>query len=690
MLSTVTSLLGSSTFADEDPILTQYAASLSGSAPAELKAIERLCRSLNLYTNLNDTDGQVQACDALCEMNHTPNGSLFLARAVMDQGTLPSLVVVLHGGKPEPCRAAAALLAEICGRASEQRKAVVRSGALKPLVSLLRHSDEPRLLREGARVLAALADEPTAVSSLLRESAPRALKHLCRSRAVQSHALAVRALGRLARGDENLLASAGLPRVFCSVASSSVLEARSAAAHEMRLLLQLPSRRPAMLGAGAVKVLLRCCDVLNEDLKLASLHALSLLLTGATMPTEAASSASPSAAASEAAAAEEARMHAASQLSELGGPAVLVNLADDPKPLVSCRALQLVEFLGREAIYHPALEQAKVVQLLVALSKGETLRPPPSEGDLTARSSGAASVSTGLQRDPASPTRNKSRWSSDSSGGGGAPRALFEEVAREGKQTIDKIGKALTDFTDKTKSRLGRGGSSALALSGSPRSRMPTMPQAWAPAGGELALSGSAEGGTLTAAGVSARPFPEHGAPATSEPPPLLPTASRLLIARSIANMLASSTAQLALVAAGGLPALLAMAGGGRGASSAPTALDGKADVRREVVRALARLCQSSLHAPALYREGALNVLLALLETAQRDNDERSLRHAACALGALTALPEVQIEVSRLKAVPSLVKLARSRVATRDRLSFSSSSCRPLPTSHLSQSSTVR
>ena len=40
---------------------------------------------------------------------------------------------------------------------------------------------------------------------------------------------------------------------------------------------------------------------------------------------------------------EEARATAVAQLSELGGPAVLVSLGDDPKPTVGCRALQLVE-----------------------------------------------------------------------------------------------------------------------------------------------------------------------------------------------------------------------------------------------------------------------------------------------------------------------------------------------------------
>ena len=42
----------------------------------------------------------------------------------------------------------------------------------------------------------------------------------------------------------------------------------------MRALLSA-ARRPAMLAAGAVRVLLRCCDVLNVVLKLAALHALA-------------------------------------------------------------------------------------------------------------------------------------------------------------------------------------------------------------------------------------------------------------------------------------------------------------------------------------------------------------------------------------------------------------------------------
>ena len=56
-----------------------------------------------------------------------------------------------------------------------------------------------------------------------------------------------------------------------------------------------------------------------------------------------------------------------------------------------------------------------------------------------------------------------------------------------------------------------------------------------------------------------------------------------------------------------------------------------------------------------------LDLRCASVRHAQASNDERALRHAACALGAFTALPEVQFDVSRLKAVASIVKLARSR-----------------------------
>ena len=132
MLSAVfDAVTGSSSFGDdEDPILQQYAFALSGSAPTELKALERWCRALNLYVNLGDAEGQVHACDALHEMckagaDSGRTGTL-LARACLDQGTLPSIVVVLHANREEPCRAASALLAELCAAGSEQRKAIVQ------------------------------------------------------------------------------------------------------------------------------------------------------------------------------------------------------------------------------------------------------------------------------------------------------------------------------------------------------------------------------------------------------------------------------------------------------------------------------------------------------------------------------------------------------------------------------------
>ena len=65
-------LFGSSSFGEDDePILQQYAFALSGTAPQELKALERWCRALNLYVNLGDAEGQVEACDALHEMCKT-------------------------------------------------------------------------------------------------------------------------------------------------------------------------------------------------------------------------------------------------------------------------------------------------------------------------------------------------------------------------------------------------------------------------------------------------------------------------------------------------------------------------------------------------------------------------------------------------------------------------------------------
>ena len=309
--------------------LAQYAHALRGNAPAELKALERHSRSLNMYVNIGDEEGQVKACDELSEMVRVGAGGL-AGRAIIDQGTLPSLVMVLQGRKTEPCRAAAALIAELCG-GTQQRHAIVRSGLIRSLVALLRHADEPRLLREGARVLASLANEPLAISQLLREGAPRALKHLCRSSATQAHARAVQALGQLAQQDGAVLTSAGLPRVLCAVVSTSVLEARAAAAGQMALLMMLPSHRPAMLDAGCLRVLLSCCDSLNESLQLTSLHALSILLSGADMTTAAAAAASPMERAAQQVHADETRLAATQQMASVGGLTTLVGVCSDPK-----------------------------------------------------------------------------------------------------------------------------------------------------------------------------------------------------------------------------------------------------------------------------------------------------------------------------------------------------------------------
>ena len=50
------------------------------------------------------------------------------------------------------------------------------------------------------------------------------------------------------------------------------------------MMLGTPSRRSLLLHAGVVKVLLRCCDVLNEGLKLSAIDGLHTLLTGAGLP----------------------------------------------------------------------------------------------------------------------------------------------------------------------------------------------------------------------------------------------------------------------------------------------------------------------------------------------------------------------------------------------------------------------
>ena len=54
-------------------------------------------------------------------------------------------------------------------------------------------------------------------------------------------------------------------------------------------------------------------------------------------------------------------------------------------------------------------------------------------------------------------------------------------------------------------------------------------------------------------------------------------------------------------------------------------------------------------------------VLLSTLHDAHAENDDKSCRYVACILGALTALPEVQLEIATRQAVVEVVRLSRSR-----------------------------
>jgi hypothetical protein len=253
--------------------LSQYVASLGGGSEEQV-ALEKSLRLLHMFVRFGDALGTVQACDALVQLIRTGGAT---RQAVLDGSALPSLVLVLQTDRPDSWRAATELLAELAAGDDHQRRALLRSGAVPPLVQHLRHATEPTLLREGARLLAALAVEPTAATALLREGAARALVHLCRSDALQAHALSVRALGQLALTDAELLRSPQVLRVRCRVAGGSVLEARLAATRELTSLLELPTNRPPLLRAHVVAVLLQCADSLNEELKLAALR-------GAPMP----------------------------------------------------------------------------------------------------------------------------------------------------------------------------------------------------------------------------------------------------------------------------------------------------------------------------------------------------------------------------------------------------------------------
>eukprot|EP00966_Prymnesium_polylepis_P234637 5427461-Prymnesium_polylepis.1 len=134
--------------------LDQYHAALTGDGGEILLKLERNARRLHMFTNLGDFEGLVQACDALTEMcRSTRQASEFgpainIDQAVLDQGVLTSLTVVLgRENQPESSRAAAELLAELASGA-EQRRALMHSGVLKPLVLQIRKASDPRLLRE--------------------------------------------------------------------------------------------------------------------------------------------------------------------------------------------------------------------------------------------------------------------------------------------------------------------------------------------------------------------------------------------------------------------------------------------------------------------------------------------------------------------------------------------------------------
>ena len=67
-------MLGGLLGASAEDYTPAYDAALSGSAPQDLKVLERHARALNVYVNLGDAEGQVQACDALTEMLHAGAG----------------------------------------------------------------------------------------------------------------------------------------------------------------------------------------------------------------------------------------------------------------------------------------------------------------------------------------------------------------------------------------------------------------------------------------------------------------------------------------------------------------------------------------------------------------------------------------------------------------------------------------
>eukprot|EP00966_Prymnesium_polylepis_P182099 4218217-Prymnesium_polylepis.1 len=116
---------------------------------------------------------------------------------------------------------------------------------------------------------------------------------------------------------------------------------------------------------------------------------------------------------------------------------------------------------------------------------------------------------------------------------------------------------------------------------------------------------------------------------------------------------MASPSAQLSFVNAGGIPAIVAMA-----------ASEGD-EVRHEVLRALSRLCATAMLRPALFADGALSALLSAIEdTAAID---APVRLATAALGRLTELPDVQVAIAKANAVPLLVNLSKTHDAEAQR-----------------------
>ena len=262
--------------ASADPSLARYAAALSGGSE-QTAALERGVRLLHVYTRFGDAEGQAQACEALAKLCVVGVDDA-RRQAMLDHGVLASLVVVVRSERPEPLCAATELLAAVAGGSLDHRRAVppLRSS---PLVGALRHATDARFLRAASRLLAELASEPACVPALLREGAARSLTHVCRSKVLAAHADAVDAVGRLARADGSLLKSASLLRVLCRVAAHSVLEGRLAAVGAISALLQKASRRPPLIAAHVVEVLLGCCESLNADLKIQAVDGLRLLVS---------------------------------------------------------------------------------------------------------------------------------------------------------------------------------------------------------------------------------------------------------------------------------------------------------------------------------------------------------------------------------------------------------------------------